>query len=75
MTQCVIPHLTYYSCYSYVWKNLKDLVTHLSRRSGEVAGITLSAASMFDSTSGITIFCKQEVEGDLVDRHGEVVTM
>jgi len=56
-------------------ENLKDLVTHLSRRSGEVAGITLSAASMFDSTSGITIFCKQEVERDLVDRHGEVVTM
>ena len=39
-------------------QNAKNFVTHLSRRSGEVAGITLSAASMFDLTCGITIFCK-----------------
>ena len=36
---------------------LKLMLAHLSRRIGEVAGITLSAASMFDSTCGITIFC------------------
>ena len=32
--------------------------THLSRRIGEVAGTTFSAASIYDSTAGITMFCK-----------------
>ena len=54
---------------------VKDLTTHLSRRIGEVARITLSAASMFDLTVGITVFCKLEVGGGQINRHCEVVTI
>ena len=42
-----------------------------------MARITLSAASMFDLTAGITVFCKLEVGGEQisVDRYCKVVTM
>ena len=62
----MIPHLTYYSQTCYAWQhgiNLKDLAIYLSRRIGEVARITLNAASMFDLTAGITVFCNVEVGG------------
>ena len=74
----VIPHLTYSTCYACQHCiNLKDLAIYLSRRIGEVARITLSAASMFDLTAGITVFCKLEVGGEQisVDRYCKVVTM
>ena len=42
-----------------------------------MARITLNAASMFDLTAGITVFCKLEVGGEQisVDRYCGVVTM
>ena len=42
-----------------------------------MARITLNAASMFDFTAGITVFCNVEVGGEQisVDRYCGVVTM